>query len=171
MLQMNLFEGQKSIDRIPWIVPVKKLVVNENSGQWCKLPYPNHPKGCPNYGKAAKCPPQAPWVHHYFNIKRPMYLVHSEFYLSEHVAEMKRKHPKWSDLQARCVLYWQSRSRKQMKKRVAEAVKILRANRITACPEAMGVNVFATALKSGLKLDKTRSIKICRHISLIGYAA
>lgn len=171
MLQMDLFESHKTIDNIPWIVPVKKLVISKKTGKWCKLPYPNHPKGCPNYGKTERCPPQAPLVNHYFNISRPLYLVHSEFDLSAHITNMKIQHPSWSELQARCVLYWQSKSRKQMKARVTEAMKILKTDRFTACPEAMGVNVFATALKSGLQLDKTRSIKICRHISLIGYAA
>jgi hypothetical protein len=49
------------------------------------------------------------------------------------------------------------------------AIKILSTNTNTICPEGMGVNVFATAIKAGLTLDKTKSIDICRHIALIGY--
>lgn len=152
-----------------WIVPVKRIIINFSAREWCRLPYPNHPKGCPNYGIADRCPPKAPLVHRYFDLTRPLYLVHSEFDLLSHIERMREKRPDWSDLQLKCVLYWQNKSRKQMIERVSEAVKILRTDRMTACPEAMGVNVFATSYISGLKLERTRDIKICRHITLIGY--
>lgn len=160
---MDMFELPK------WIVPVRKLVKTERAGAWCKLPYYNHPKGCPNYGKKSYCPPNAPSLEEYFDLEKELYLVHSEFNLAEHEHKMKEKHPNWSRHQCRCVLYWQSRSRKQMKERVERAVKFLSANRITACPEGMGMNVFATARHSGLLLERTRDIEICRHVSLIGY--
>jgi len=167
-MQLDLFKNTNS-DIPAWIVPVQRLIISKKTGQWCKLPYPNHPKGCPNYGKKANCPPQAPWIYDYFNTLRPMYLVHSEFDLAAHVELMKQRHPDWSDRQCRCVLYWQSKSRKQMKERVFCAVNLLKTNRITACPEAMGLNVFATAAVSGLKMERTRSVCICRHVSLIGH--
>jgi len=158
------------MDKLPkWIVPVKRLVISPRVADWCKLAYPGHPKGCPNYGKAAKCPPKAPHITDFIDITRSIYLVHSEFDLKSHAEQMKEKHPEWTARQCRCLLYWQSRSRKQMKERALLAIKMLRTNRATACPEAMGVNVFATALLSGLKLDRTRSIDIARHVTLLGY--
>lgn len=33
----------------------------------------------------------------------------------------------------------------------------------------MNIDEFREKLKNGLKLEKTNSIKICRHISLIGF--
>ncbi|KKK81159.1 hypothetical protein LCGC14_2816310, partial [marine sediment metagenome] len=26
------------------------LIIDHRAREWCKLPYPNHPRGCPNYG-------------------------------------------------------------------------------------------------------------------------
>ena len=143
--------------------------MNENTGEWCKLPYPNHPKGCPNFGKKSICPPQAPWLHHHFNINRPLYLVHSEFDLEEHRNNMKQAHPEWSTLQCQCVLYWQPKSRKQLIERTGQAMQALGCNCFSCVPEAMGLNVYATARKSGLKLEKIRNLKTCKHVALIGH--
>ncbi len=151
-----------------WIVPVVRLVTNSSAGDWCKLQYPGHPKGCPNYNKSAKCPPQAPSIEEYFDITNPLYLVHSEFDLSKHQNKMQDAHPKWSERQCRCVLYWQSTSRKQLKGRVAKALDLLNLNGVAFIPEAMGVNVYATAALSNLHLEKIKGLKICRHIALIG---
>mgnify|MGYP006303642661 CR=1 FL=1 len=153
----------------PWIVPVKRLILSGKTGSWCTLPYPGHPKGCPNYGKKPSCPPNAPPVRERFDLARPLYLVHSGFDLAAHAAAMKEKHSGWSDRQCRCLLYWQPKSRKQLRERVLRAAAITGAREMTDCPEAMGVNVFATAAVSGLKLDRTRSISICRHVALLGF--
>lgn len=152
-----------------WIVQVKKLVISNKVGDWCQLPYHNHPKGCPNYNRKPKCPPNAPHVSDYFNTSLPMYLIHSEFNLEEHAAKMKAAHPNWSYHQCRCVLYWQPRSRKQMVERATLAMKYYKCNRATACPEGMGVNVYATASLSGLHLERINGLSICRHITLIGF--
>ena len=154
----------------PWIVPIKKLILNPSVGEWCQLPYPGHPKGCPNYGKNDRCPPKVQHVTDCFDLEKPLYFVHSEFDLKAHAAKMQEKHPGWSERQCRCVLYWQPKSRKQMKERAASACLELKTNRITACPEGMGVNVFATARLAGLNLERTRSINTCRHVSMLGYA-
>ena len=151
-----------------WIVPIKKLITSKRTGDWCKLPYPNHPKGCPNYGMSKRCPPQAPMVDEYFDLSKPLYFIHSEFDFTAHVKKMRMKHPEWSDRQCQCVLYWQGTSRKQMKERVAKAVWELGTTASTSCPEAMGVNVYATAKLNGLNLDRIRHLKTCRHITLIG---
>lgn len=164
---INCSKGEEALPY--WIVPINKLVLSNQSSNWCKLPYPNHPKGCPNYGNSFRCPPKSPHVTNVFDFEKPVYFVHSEFDLKAHAEKMKEKHPKWSERQCRCVLYWQSRSRKQMKERVDFACQMVKANRVESCPEAMGVNVFATAMTSGLILDKTKDIKIARHISMIGF--
>ena len=159
------------MDQLPyWIIPIKKIIITDKTKEWCGLPYPNHPKGCPNFGKAIKCPPQAPFVGDYFDLTRELYFVYSEFDLASHVKSMKEKHPTWSDLQCKCVLYWQAKNRKILKERTVIALRLLRTNQATACPEGMCVNVFATAALSGLRLDKTKAISTCRHIALIGYS-
>ena len=151
-----------------WIYRIERLVINRNTGQWCQAPYPNHPKGCPKYDQSEGCPPKAPAVKDYFDISTPLYFVHSEFDLAIHIAEMKKKYPKWTLLQCKCVLYWQNTSRKQLRKRISEAFSILGANASTECPEGMGVNVYATARLAGLKLERIRHLSTCRHVALIG---
>ena len=152
-----------------WIYRVTRLVVSSDTAKWCGLPYPNHKKGCPNYGKAERCPPQAPKVNEFFDINRPLYIVHSEFDLTGHSETMKFKHPEWSDRQCRCVLYWQSRSRRHLNTRIGLAHFELGTNLHTTCPEAMGVNVYVTARISGLKLERIRRLSTCRHVALLGW--
>lgn len=153
-----------------YIIPIKELITSNKVGDWCKLSYYNHPKGCPNYNKLQRCPPKAQFITEFINISKPMYFVHSEFNLKNHIRKYKKKYPHWTIHQLRCVLYWQNTSRSQLEKRTNHAIKLFKCNRITDCPEGMGVNVYATALKSGLKLEKIKNLNICRHISLIGYS-
>ncbi len=82
---------------------------------------------------------------------------------------MKDLHPGWSELQCRCVLYWQSTSRDQLAYRIKFALHTLQADASAAVPEAMGVNVYATCRLAGLQLEKIRTLKICRHVALIGW--
>jgi len=154
---------------LSWLYEVKKLVRSAQTANWCRLPYPGHLKGCPNYGKTTKCPPQAPTVEEFFDLSKPLYIVHSEFNVLIHMCKMKQQHPQWSDRQCRCVLYWQPKSRKQLKERIKIAHAYLGTNTDTSCPEAMGVNVYATARVSGLKLEKVRELSICRHVALLGW--
>ena len=151
-----------------WVYKVKKLVINKSTSEWCKLPYPGHKKGCPNYGKSDRCPPECKHLGVYFDLSKPMYLIHSEFDLAGHALIMKNKHPNWSDRQCRCVLYWQSRSRKQLKERISAVMPILLVDFVTTTMEAMGVNVYATARLSGLNLERIRDLSICRHVALAG---
>jgi len=67
---------------------------------------------------------------------------------------MKELHPKWSDKQARCVLYWQSSVRKKL---LAEAKTFLKNNTdliLIEIPEANGVNVFRTCEKANSILER-----------------
>ena len=152
-----------------FVYPVVKLVTNDSTGDWCRFPYPGHPKGCPNYNKVDRCPPRAPKIKDYFDLSQPLYLVHSEFDLAGHQSKMKESHPDWSLRQCRCVLYWQSSSRKQLKERIAAANSLLNLNTIAMVPEAMGVNVYATARLSGLNLERIKGLKTCRHVALVGH--
>jgi len=147
-------------------IKLKELVTSNKTRGWCLLPYPNHPKGCPNYRK--KCRWGAPPIEFYFDLYKPMYAVFSEFNLEAHMERMKKKHPKWSNRQARCVLYWQSTSRKQLKEQIQLARNRFDCNIVSTCPEWLGVNVYATLAQSGLRLEKIKDLKICRHVALIG---
>lgn len=152
------------------VIRVKKLVHSRRVPDWCGLPYPGHPKGCPNYYSGrAQCPPVAPYITEIMDLRRAMYLVHSEFDLEAHVTEMERKHPYWTERQLRNVLYWQSRSKKQMKMRAIDLAKRIGANSICLMGEAAGVNLYATCALSGLKLEKIKDLRICRHVAIVGW--
>jgi predicted metal-binding protein len=117
------------------IIKISRLIVSNKTGQWCKIPYPNHLKGCPNYGKKDYCPPpSANLLINILDLKRPMYIVYSEFDLDKHILKMKNKHPQWTDRQLRNVLYWQGTSRKQLKERVRFALYKTGCNFVSYCP-------------------------------------
>ena len=102
------------------------------------------------------------------DIYQRMYLVYSSFNLQAHADWMKTRHPNWSERQCRNVLYWQNMARADLRRTVAAAMSFLHCDAITYCPEGLGVNVFATARLAGLKLDKTRRLRIDHHIAIIG---
>jgi predicted metal-binding protein len=147
------------------ISQLKEVVVNRRSRDWCKLPYTDHPHGCPNYGKRKTCPPQSPLFEKI--VKSPFTLVAVKFNLENHVKKMKKKHPGWSDRKARCVLYWQ----KKMNRCLRETCERIASNNPNSVvlykPEANGVNVFETCRKIGLILEKNPQ-KIVWKIAIIG---
>jgi hypothetical protein len=101
---------------------------------------------------------------------RPLYLVYETFDLEGHAADMKVRHPDWSDRMCRNVLYWQGSVRARLRMNVRDAIEKLGCDSVTYCPEGHGVNVFATARLAGLAMDKTRRLKLDHHIALIGMA-
>jgi len=142
------------------------VVIDLRAREWCKMVYPDHPKGCPNYGRRITCPPQAPiWSD---VMEGPYVLVGIEFNLREWARKMKEKHPEWSERQCRCCLYWQGKVRKQLR---IECEKIKEQNPelvISYCPEAMGVHVFETCYKNGIKLHKNPQDTVWK-IAVIGF--
>lgn len=130
------------------------LVVNSDAREWCRLPYPDHSYGCPNYDQRTSCPPQAPLVYDFIDSDGLCWLIVVAFDLQKHVARMKEAHPSWSDRQARCCLYWQGSVRKQLKSKASQLATII-GGVYTLCPEAMGVDVFSTLHK--------HNVPICRN--------
>ena len=144
------------------------LRINFKARDWCKLPYPNHPRGCPNYGNRYSCPPEATLITEFIDIYKPMYLIAVEFDLANHISRMKHLHPNWSDRQARCVLYWQNKINKELRDE-CDNFKWLNPDMITTnCPEAMGVNVIATAKRCGLMIELKPKNRVYK-IAIAGY--
>jgi hypothetical protein len=144
-----------------------ELEINEGVREWCRLPYPGHPKGCPNYAIAEECPPKVKKVNEIFDLSKPHYFAVQEFDLMDWAQLMKLRHPKWSDKQARCCLYWQNTVRKKLRN-ICEAQIGLSERIYTLLPEAMGVNVFVSARKFGINIDRLAFPTIYK-IALIGY--
>ncbi|MFC1486940.1 hypothetical protein ACFLRN_04540 [Thermoproteota archaeon] len=135
-------------------------------GPWCMLPYPNHPRGCPNYGKKPKCPPFSKTLHEL--IVSPFYLVVWSFDLDSQANRMKKLHPKWSDKQARCLLYWQGSVRKKLLDEARTFINSKNDNLVLLeIPEANGVDVFKTCNVVGIPLER-KPKKLVRKVMLIG---
>lgn len=135
--------------------------------KFCLKPYPNHPKGCPNYGKKKGCPPNLPKIEELLNFNKNVYLIYTEFNIGEHARRMKKMHPDWSDKQVYCVLYWQPKARKMQRQEEEKARKEKDINLVLTSPEAMGVNIVSLMNKIGVKLEWPPR-KITRLVSIGG---
>ncbi|MBA7693079.1 hypothetical protein ES703_101654 [subsurface metagenome] len=143
------------------------IVIDYRAREWCRLPYPDHPRGCPNYGRKSGCPPQAPLVENYFDVSKDHYFVVVQFDLDSHVSKMKENHPLWSDRQARCVLYWQSTVNKQLREECQFYTRQRNGFVYNLCPEAMGVNVIETCKAIGLPI-KARPVDTVFKVAMLG---
>lgn len=83
------------------------LAVDERVRDWCRLPYPGHKKGCPNWNKSSTCPPIVSLVNNIFDLSAEHWFAITDFNIQEQSIRMKKMHPGWSDQQSRCCLYWQ----------------------------------------------------------------
>jgi predicted metal-binding protein len=142
------------------------LVVQERVREWCKLPYPNHPRGCPKYNHSEECPPKAKHVQEVFDLYQQHWFAVEAFDLSRQTRVMAERHPEWSERQCRCCLYWQGGVRKRLRETCERLVNELPGFIYTLNPEAMGVNVFRTAHRHGLMIRKNP--EIVHKIALIG---
>ncbi len=125
----------------------------------CCEPYPNHPRGCPNYGNRATCPPEAPLVSDVLDSYKPVWAIWNIFDLAGHVERMRARHPGWTWRQLVCCLYWQPKARKALRGEIAMFMAERLGDgasglRVIACPEACGVNVFATMARVGETLER-----------------
>ena len=128
-------------------------VVDPSVRELCRRPYPLHPRGCPNFGKVARCPPKARLFGDVYDLARPCYAVFSAFDLGAHVERTRVVHPRWSDRQLRNCLYGQGTARKLLRKEVDGFSRKKPGYDVTECPEAMGVNVTETMRRAGLVLE------------------
>jgi hypothetical protein len=144
-----------------------KPVIDKRVRGLCAKPYPNHKFGCPNWGKCERCPPKSPLIEDVFDFTKPIYAVYNVFNFKAHVDKMKAKHHDWSELQLKCVLYWQGSARKKLKERVFAFLKENRG--LTACftPEGGGVNVTSTMKDVGIHLEWP-PVNITYQIAFIG---
>lgn len=154
-------------------VVTDNLILNEKAKIWCKLPYPSHPHGCPNYGKKDICPPRAPDVRDVLDFNESMFFVVIRFDIGEHARRMKEKHPGWTDRQAHCLLYWQPKVVKALHEEVGRRAFVVDSlsNKITHIvtyvPEAMGVDVFGTCKLLGIPIERN-PIKYVHKVALVG---
>lgn len=145
-----------------------KLCIDNRTGSWCQLPYPNHPKGCPNHGKRNYCPPQAPDVQDFFNLNKRHWFLITEFDFASYIEIMQIAHPSWSERCLRCVLYWQNQIRAIQRQQINEFRQIHPDTLFTQLPEAMHINVLRTLLRLRIDFETKPKIKVLK-VALIGY--
>jgi len=135
----------------------------------CISSYPGHPRGCPNFNHADRCPPRAPIFDLYFDLSYPVYALIQEFDLRKHRTRMKEAHPKWSERQCSCVLYWQKSARKALRERCMGFIgNMCQAGyEYELTPEAMGVNVFETMKNAGITIERRQPLNIVRLVAVI----
>lgn len=129
------------------------IVIDQSMRGKCKDSYPNHPKGCPNYNKRHDCPPKVPLIGKVFDLSKPIYAIWNVFDFGGHVKRMFDKHPKWSDRQAECCLYWQGTARKHRDKEIKAFLNEKGEHLILTTPEACGVNITKTMKNIGIILE------------------
>jgi hypothetical protein len=134
------------------LVP-ETLVIHKKFQDICIRPYPGHRKGCPNYGKKEGCPPNQPLIHEVFDFKKPAFVIYTDFEIGLHAAEMKRRHPAWTERQLYNCLYWQPRARKIHHAEEERALRSFMMERIERCPEAKGLNITETMRTLGVELE------------------
>ena len=134
-------------------IPIKldRIVLDNRAREWCKLPYPDHSRGCPNYDHKPTCPPQVCFFEDFIDLTKPVWAVIEPFDLSAHVARMRLTLPDWSDRQLKCVLYWQGGVNKRLEQGCRELVTEV-GGVYTICPEAMGVDVIHTIKRTGIPI-------------------
>ncbi len=118
----------------------------------CRRPYAGHPKGCPNFGKRAACPPEAPRFEDRFDLAE-VWAIWNAFDFGSHCARMRERHPEWSQRQVECCLYWQGTARKQLEAEIGQFNWEHPPFSVTRCPEAMGVNITASMRLVGVELE------------------
>ena len=152
------------------IIPLETVLVDERArdGTWCTLPYPGHPKGCPNYPKCCESRPHF----NTFDDELHWYAVVFRFDLKAHAIEMKKRPRKdkkeWTEAQARCVLYWQEHKvRKPLLEMANKICFPLMGDVLLDIPEANGVQVYSTMGANGFPLNSIKS-DIIHKIMFVG---
>lgn len=148
------------------IIKLEKMFFIDDPGKLCQLPYPGHPKGCPNYGRSENwyenrpgCPPNAQRIDERYNLQCDNFFVVCIFDLKSQKDKMKLLHPQWTERQCANLLYWQNGVRKELEKQCeCFEIKLFLEGEgeyeYKLIPEAMGLNVFKTAEYHGIPIQR-----------------
>jgi hypothetical protein len=102
------------------------------------------------------------------DVRQMVFAIVNHFDFRAHVERMHDAHPRWSQRQLECCLYWQSRARKQLSGMVKDFLREHPGNIVDPCPEAGGVNVTETLRLAGVNLEWPPR-KIACQVALAGY--
>ena len=116
---------------------------------YCKLPYPGHPQGCPNFANKDGCPPAIGLWRDIFEPIARTSVCQWDFQTYRQM--MQDRHPGWTDRQVRNPLYWQGYIRKRFYKWAWANAEP--EEHVVLVPEAMGVNVTRMAENLDIALE------------------
>jgi hypothetical protein len=133
--------------------PVEASVKPRGFNSWCQLPYPDHPKGCPNFGKKESCPPLAPY---FLDLYKPqVYVAFMQFAFDEYLANKRELHPDWTERALRNPWHFQSHLDSRLEKFINSQLQNpeFKNWQVIHNSEAMGVNIHLTAKRAGIELE------------------
>lgn len=134
----------------------------QDTRKLCALPYPDHPKGCPNHGS---CQYVGDYLEHTLSHLTSLHIAWVEFDLEAHAQALKPRHPNWTERQCRNLLYWQSSLRKHLRLKVIENLGC--GLEIIHNAEGEGINYYRTMRDFGITLDLPKNLKTVRIIALV----
>ncbi len=165
-------------------VPRNTIKFTKKTHIWCTLPYPGHPKGCPNYKKNLLCPPYTKIMENCLKNYNYFYLIYAVFNLYRYKNYMLKKHPNWTERKASCLLYWQNSVKKILKDFITNLYlnnpncslylfcsgsglksKSFKQETVYSM-EAVGINVINTLIKNGINIE-IKPKKIVHIVNLL----
>lgn len=136
------------------IVPITRmdLEISNKYQHMCLQKNNSFRNGCPNYGKKPGCPPRNLFNEDY-DLTKPIYLISTDFDLTDHVQRIKIAHPIWTEKAIYNPRYWQAKARKLHEKDIADFLSEHPEYFVERSPEGAGINVNDLCTKLGINLE------------------
>jgi len=143
------------------VLSLSEVVIDPKVREMCRLPYPDHPQGCPNFGRKRGCPPNRPL----FALRPPYFAIINEFDLASHLERLRAQHPQWTEPQFECRLRWIAG--RELAAELSQFRLSYPLLSTDTCPEASGVDVTGTLRRAGVVLEWPPA-KVVRQVAIAG---
>lgn len=162
-------------------IPASSILFKEEVREWCRLAYPDHPRGRRNYGKCDLCPPKAPYRADILDTFSHFKTIYAVFDFKRYKELVIEAHDQWTERQVENVLWWQSGVKNVLKQKVlsnyVRGARDIVADVILGAGsgfgnyqsmESAGIDVFTTMRKNGIQMER-RPINNITIVSLIAW--
>ncbi len=129
--------------------PINVILKPRGFVTWCKAPYQNHPKGCPNFGERDDCPPD---IDYFLDVyKSTVRIAALSFDFADYLKQKREVHPGWTERAIRNPRHFQGHLRAALR----HSTNALNIPGFVPeyNPEAMGVNIHLTCKRAGIELE------------------